>query len=446
MEGCIELKRNTSLFSLGVLFLAVSWSAAESTSLDLSEPYSQCTFAGKGRYLALHFESQSNVTVYDLVHGEICFEVPQVAKGDLLAGSADKIVVISPSKRMLRRWDLSSGERDATKLLSGADVPLESLMGCSGSGPLLLIGPNRSTFIDLATLEPLEVMGPGIGGRGRYGLCVMVSAAGQTFGAIPTGYGPVGYEAMHLVGSTVERVRFGGTSNAIRWAQPTGGGHLLLQPGGAVVDRYGHAVPAKWLEGAALIPTPDERFFVAVRVDQRDHENRAVARLEVCTTADCRVLLGEVGFEELVPKQINSWHDIVAALRMGHEWRVVYAAEWNRLVTLPSDNRRVLIRPFSLRKKLRELPDGFLYVDSLPPLSTPRGEMLDYRIVPHSSHGGARATLADGPGVARIRKNRLQWRVPDDFAEPSVRFLVSVTDSSEREIFHSFEVQVIDSQ
>jgi hypothetical protein len=76
-------------------------------------------------------------------------------------------------------------------------------------------------------------------GRGNYGKSVHVSSDGLTFGQIPTGYGAVAYSALHLAGTRTKEVSFGSTSDAIRWAQPTGNGHLLLQPGGQVVTLNG---------------------------------------------------------------------------------------------------------------------------------------------------------------------------------------------------------------
>ncbi len=414
------------------------------TRLELPEEYVQFTMAGGGRYAAFQLASQNKVIVYDLAAAEQAFQIEEVAPGDLLAGSQDKLVVVSPSKMMASRWDLKSARRDKVAIIKSSDTPREALLGAAGNGPLLLIGDKQAEWFDLANLEPLEIQGPMFGGRGNYGLCVHVSAAGRTFAAIPTGYGPVGYSVVHLEGRRTTQVPFSSTSNAIRWAQPSADGHLLLLPGGEVFNRNGRPIAAKWLDGAAVIPSLDPSYLVAVRVDQRDSEGKPMAKLTVCSTADCQPLFTATGFEEIVPARINSWHDIAGALRMGNQWRVQLVPKENLLVTMPSDNRTIVIRPFNLRKQLRRSIDDYVYVRSVPPLAATKGETLRYRVRVQSSTKDHRITLQDGPENAKLTDGTLEWNVPAEYSEPWARFLIAVSNADGKEVFHSFEVAVRD--
>ncbi|MEX0867112.1 MAG: hypothetical protein WD030_07120 [Pirellulales bacterium] len=416
------------------------------TTLELPEKYVQFTIAGGGRYAAFQLASQNKMVVYDLTAAEQVFQIDEVAPGDLLAGSLDKLVVVSPSKMMISRWDLKSARREKVAIIKSSDTPREALLGAAGDGPLLLIGDKQAQWFDLEKLEPLEIQGPMFGGRGNYGLCVHVSAEGRTFAAIPTGYGPVGYSVVHLDGHRTTQVPLGSTSNAIRWAQPSADGHLLLLPGGEVFNRNGRPIAAKWFDGAAVIPSLDPSYLLAVRVDQRDTEGKPMAKFTVCSTADCQPLFTETGFEEIVPPRINSWHDIAGALRMGNQWRVQLVPKENLLVTMPSDNRTIVIRPFNLRKQLRRSIDDYVYVRSIPPLAVTKGEAFQYRVRVQSSTKSNRITLQDGPESAKLTDGTLEWNVPAEFAEPWARFLIAVSNADGKEVFHSFEVAVRDEE
>ena len=280
--------------------------------------YSQFAWGGAGRYAAFHFESAKKVIVYDLAGGpQAAFEIPEVPAGDLLTAGAEKLVVVSPSKMMIRRWDFQSKKRDKLAILEGNDPPQTAVLGYAGRGPLLIVGSQQSRFYDLDTLKPVAVKGKMISGTGRHGLSVQASPDGRTFGTIPVGYGPVGYGGWHIEGEKLSLVAFGGTSNAVRWAQPSGDGYLFMLPGGEIYNRNGRTIKADWLKGSTLIPTPDPRYILDVRLDQKLPKDKTAGKVTICSTADCRPIYFEMGFEELLPPRINSGHDIAAGAQIG---------------------------------------------------------------------------------------------------------------------------------
>ncbi len=411
---------------------------------QLPGQYSQFVWGGAGRYVALHFAPARKVIVYDLSGGpKVLLEIPEVPQGDLLAAGADKLVIVSPGKMMIRRWDFQSKKRDKLAIIEGNDPPQLAVMGSAGQGPLLIVGSRESRLYDLDTLRAIAVKGKMISGTGRHGLSVQASPGGRTFGTIPTGYGPVGYGGWHIEGDDLSLVSFGGTSNAVRWAQPTGDGYLFLLPEGEIYNQNGRAIKADWLKGSTLIPTPDPRYILDVRLDQKLPANKTLGKVTVCSTADCRPIDFEMGFEELLPARINSGHDIKAALRLGSQWRVQYVPSLNQLITLPATNDRLMLRPFDLKKRLKNSERSYLYVSSIPPLAVQAGATLEYRIDVESRGKQVRIRLEDGPKDARLaKKNLLKWKVPADTPEPWARFLLSITNGDGEEMFHSFEVAV----
>ncbi len=215
-----HFSRGFKTFAVLVAFGFCGLACAEEETLVSRLPgkYAHFAWGGAGRYVAFHLEAEKKVLVYDLAEKSprLAFEIPNVPAGDLLAACAEKLVLVSPGKMMIRRWDLKSRKRDKLAVIAGNDPPQKALLGFAGSGPLLIVGRQQSQFFDLETLKPLSIEGSMIPGMHAYGLSVHVSPDGRTFGTIPVGYGPVGYAVWHLKGNRLSPVSFGGTSHAIR--------------------------------------------------------------------------------------------------------------------------------------------------------------------------------------------------------------------------------------
>ena len=280
-----------------------------------------------------------------------------------------------------------------------------------------------------------------IPGKTRYGLSVLVSPDGQTFGTmVPTGYG---FSAFHLDGDALTSVKFGSASDHIRWAQPSGDGHLLMLRGGSLFNRNGRTIKADWLEGSVMIPTSDPHLVLDVRLDQKLPDGRKLGKVSICSTADCKAIDFEMGFEELLPRQIYSWHDIRNALILGTQWRVQYAPSLHRIITLPAGNDRIVTRSWNIAKKMKMAKRDYLYLDSLPPLAVQAEETMTYRIRVQSSHKKTRIALEDGPEGAKLfKKNQIKWTVPAGYADDWARFLVSIENGAGEELLHSFEVAI----
>lgn len=432
------------LVCFGLICLLPNRLDAEAAVYKLPGQYSQFAWGGAGRFVAFHMES-GKVLVYDLSEKrpERAFEIPDVPAGDLLAGSSEKLVIVSPSKMIIRRWDFEAKKRDKIAIIDGNDPPQMAAMGFAGKGPLLIVGREGSHVFDLETLKPLKVKGRMMSGTGRYGLSVHVSPDGATFGTIPAGYGPVGYAAWHLQDNQVSLHPFGGTSNAIRWAQPSGDGYLLMLPGGEVFNRNGRRIEADWLKGSTMIPTPDPSFVLDVRLDQKLPTGETLGKVTIRSTADCKPVDFEMGFEELVPARILRSHDIRNALELKGNWRIQYLPEQNQIITLPAGNDRIVSRPWNVLQKLKSEKRDYFYLTSIPPLSVQVGKTLDYRIQVQSSGKKVRISLEDGPDGAELtRKNQLKWTVPEGYAETWARFLLTITNAEGQELFHSFEVAI----
>lgn len=97
------------------------------TTVKLPHAYSRFTLAGGGRFVAFHFDLENRVGLLDILTGEVSFEIDGVPPASLLAGNSTKLIVVSPDKMMLRRWDLQTEKRDGISLLQ-EETPREALM------------------------------------------------------------------------------------------------------------------------------------------------------------------------------------------------------------------------------------------------------------------------------------------------------------------------------
>ena len=438
-------------------FLALQ---AEET-LPLSAPYDALYFGEDGGLAVLHVFEKSELRAIDLSTRKERFRIAEVPEGDLLAVGAEDLVVVSPGNLMVRRWDLKSGKRQKVALLEDVDTPQRLVMGSACKGPLFLFSSTSCQLLDGQTLKPIKLpAGSGVPpeGLGRHGVSLMVSNDGSTIGRIPVGYGPVGYSVTQWSGSEAEplklrQVKFGSTSNAIRWAQPTADGRLLLLPGGAVHNRNGRELKTAWLEGSALVPSSDPALFLAVDLDARDAADQASVRLSVCSTSDCRPLFHDSGYSELRPKRISSWHDIVAALRSGTSWRIHHLPQEQLLLTFPTSNDRIIFRSFDVDQRMKDLGVSKLAVTSAPPATVRRNSELRYAVTakhygvtPKKAGRKLSYELLDGPTGAVInKKGVLVWQAPEALLERQLRFLIAVRGGGDNgsEALHGFEVDVL---
>ncbi|MBW3595982.1 MAG: serine protease [Planctomycetes bacterium] len=424
---------------------AAATAVTERVEFKFPRKYTNFCVAAHGRYLIFQLAERSTALVFDVTVGRVVQELEGITSADLLAASADKLFVVSPGKMMVQRWRLEDFQREKVARIEGADAPVAAFCGPASDGPLLLRGKSAQ-LLDADSLRPLAPQERVIGGGGPHGYTMHVSADGRTFSGIPNGYGPVNYDVMQLRRGRRLFASYGSTSNAIRWSQPTADGTLLLLPGGGVFNGNGRQVQAKWLDGGALVATLHPAYFLDLRLAAEQPDGKKATRLTVCTVADCRPLYTEWGYEELTPSRINSWHDIVGALRIGHELRVQYAPWTKTMITLPAGNERIILRPFDLEAKLKATDQEYLYLLSTPPLEALKGEAMLYPLQVRTSGGAVSFALEDGPpGAVVSDEGVVSWDAPAEYSEPWARFIVSIRNDSGQDTFHSFEVAVRDA-
>lgn len=137
-------------------------------TIELPAPATEAVLAGGGKYLLLPIPRLRVVALADLAAGEVVSYLRVDSNDFTVAGGASKAIVLLKDRRLLQRWDLASGTREAESPLTVDPGPMA--MGISSEGPVL-IGRN---FVDPATLKrkPIAVRvatAPGAPEQGGFG-------------------------------------------------------------------------------------------------------------------------------------------------------------------------------------------------------------------------------------------------------------------------------------
>ncbi len=325
----------------------------------------------------------------------------------------------------------------AVAFLATPDVTFEPLVWIAretSDEPLLIAG-SSALLIDISTLKQADIKGKVIGG-GRYGYSIRGSADSQSFGGIPTGYGPVSFTHMHIKDRETHHKNFSSTSHAIRWAQPTADGSLIFSTTGIWSGTL-QPVSAKWLLETFRYPTVDPRYFLAIKFS----DGKTMAHL--CTVADRRIVYTYKGLEEMVPRgNTNQRYSTHRHLSEGHQ-RFHWIPWANVLATLAYDNQTIHLHKIDLIEELKRADKDYLFVDSVPPLTAKKGDRLEYHVAAKSNSQTIQFRLDAGPDEMTISKDGVvRWVIPKDFEGGAATVIVGVNTLSGEEVFHSFEVAV----
>jgi hypothetical protein len=129
------------------------------------------------------------------------------------------------------------------------------------------------------------------------------------------------------------------------------------------------------------------------------------------------------------------------------EKRVFYYPRSNLLITLGDTSGRLdrlVLRRLNIVEQLNKTGVDYLAVISRPPFAKP-GALFSYKVDVRSKKGGVKVRLAAGPKDMKVTSDGLvTWQVPADPQETAPDVVLTVTDSSEQEILHSFRIEVVD--
>jgi S1-C subfamily serine protease len=405
----------------------------------------ECTevcVGGGGRFLIAALPKVKQLAVFDTQQSKVVKHLPMASETAIIAAGADKLVVGYPDTSVIQRWSLTTFEKELTVTAPGEGTLTTLCMGSDSRGPLY-VGSTRGAaqFLDLTTFKTLDVKinkGKLPGGGGVY---VRASADGTVFG-MRDGVGGEPH--------TVTTVVFDGERSASAhqaWIAPS---VLIPSPNGRFVYTagavYGSTLtlihPKDPPKQFARPYIPSAQGYYYMRLDFKDWDQLGgTINFFLEGSEHPFAQLGDV--EGVSNEQIayGKNRDVLTPDR-----RVFFFPDAKLVASIPRSNDRLVLRQFDVEKELERSGINYLLVASRPPTQAVKGGEYRYELGIKSKKGGIKCKLDAGPdGMQVTPDGKLTWAVPADFAEPTAGVILTVSDSSGQEVFHTFRLNVKDA-
>jgi hypothetical protein len=133
------------------------------------------------------------------------------------------------------------------------------------------------------------------------------------------------------------------------------------------------------------------------------------------------------------------------SMRMHHDKRVHLFPDSKLLLTIPSTNDRLLLSRFDLDELLEKGGTDYLLITSRPLTTAIQGKLYTYNISVKSKKGEVKYRLDGAPDGMKVSADgKLAWDVPPHLAGTDVDIILTVTDASGQEVFHTFKIAIKD--
>jgi len=424
----------------------------ERKSVSLPDATERVLTAGGGRYLVCHFPKLRNVGVFDLEAMTMVRFINLAEDKPMLATGMTKLVVYLPSAKLIQRYDLLTGNREANQVFDVPDVKAIAV-GSASAGPLVVSAVGGGRLFDLEKLTEMEVppdevrdrvggdQPPGPKRLPFRGDKLTAAANGRLF----IGSGDYQFGAISIEGNQVKFNR--GFGDWWVYCKPSADGKYVFRAGHGAVTADGQKTEevvysqpgGSGHAGYFFLPAEDGPFYFHAHFGDglRGHEPRFQKDPQRAVTVYMYGLdmpLARV----LDVKDLRDWSNVnQPGLPYSEHVRVIPRA--NLMVTIGSSRDRMTLIPLDLNQALEELGVDFLLVKSSPPGTYCPGNEVRYPIRAKSKAGGLKYTLESGPDGMKVGADgMLSWNVPPGFTVPEVAIIVGIKDAAGKEAFHSF--------
>ncbi len=415
-------------------------------TVNLPSPAAQIIPAAGGRFLLAHLPRERKLAVFDTAAAKVVKYLPIPEEEAHFAAGRDKLIVLLPGANVVQRWDLKTLERELTTA-NPITSPVKSLtMGNASAGPLVVVTRSAAGAFDMPGVQLYDVktlkksdLAFGDGGRGAGGFHpqyppeVRVSANGETITAWVLGLSPSGVHVWAREGKTYRAF-----SEHESW------GALLPDADGRTVYAARKAITngGKALAGApAGLAVPAVHGSLVLGLDVGDPfggGQRGPARASVYLDRESRPLVTLPALAGLDPPA-----DRFGRSTRGYDQRVFLIPDAKLLITVPDAGDKLILHRFDLDAQLEKARIDYLFVAGRPPAEVVAGTTFRYSPTVRSKKGGARVRLESGPEGMRLGADGVvTWAVPAAAAGTEADVILTVTDSTGQELFHTFKLGV----
>jgi len=458
--------------------------------------------AGAGRYLLLIIRDTRKLAVFDANAADVVKVLSLPSENVLVAGGAEKFLVVFPDERIIQRWDLARQERETSAPLPIRASVWAIAMGSDSTGPALVFWSARQqipagelgrfSFIDPASLKVRKVSTcltiEGISARKtlqrevaaieetqpylskeRFECELRASADGSLFTFRKTQGQRSDGQVIAVRGGEVEIHH---DSNS-RGPQASGPDGLLVYDGASGVrDLSGRQVldPASPNNHSSIyLPSADPAYFIGLRGLGKylsygplgtNNADKLEFGVSIFTSGSTTPLATLDGMSEMqdVARATYVWSmanptgisgrpnsgfvDWWRTTRPPTDLRFHWVPAAKLFITIPVSNDRLVLRHFDLAKALDQFGGDYLLVTSARALTISPGEKLRHQLEVKSRKGGVKFTLSRGPdGLTVSPAGLLEWTVPAGRVKDEREALITVQDASGQSLFHTLKLR-----
>ncbi len=406
---------------------------------------------GNGRFVILHLTGQRQIAIFDTVEAKVVKYLPVAEDKIYIAAGMEKLMVVLADKNIVQRWDLNTFSREVSAPLDLPGPIHSAAMGYASAGPLVLVAPGgigarRSpiVFVDIQTMnqvspEVSDDRSPLLQFHPSYSPGLAVSADGRVLGLWTPGLSPSGFCTATLLGRSIKANR---DHVSVGHIVPGPDGRYVFTADGVFTSAHQRVGQPK--EGEYSIPAIQGPYYLSLgplSYPGRNRANDTTAAAALRMIGDSRILT-----TVKLPELEGANHQGRSGDGIAPYQRVMLVPAAKLLVVVPASNDRLVLHRFDLDEIMDKSGIDYLYVTSDPPASVARGARLDYAIKVRSKKGGVKYKMESGPKDLTVSADgRVTWSVPSSIADKEVDILVSITDASGQEIFHSFKLALNDS-
>ena len=418
--------------------------AADKAQIKLPGTVDLTCFGGGGRYVLMRIPSAKQVAVLDICEGKVTKYLPIPEDGALIAAGNEHLFVLAPTDNIIQRWNLETFEKERTAAnpLEGKAVHL--LIGHATDGPLFVVGPNKlldaNTFKEIALGEEANLRGlRGMWAGDRQYPNVNVSADGRVYAWHNPGTSPSGLSTM-VFGPTGMKTHYEHTTVGAILPGPDG---TLFTAGGLFTpelkpigekSRYQY-----WFH--APIPAAHGKLYIAIAPDDVTTlpGRRAAPKVSLRMVSVNKPLLDLTG---LAGFDVPASHNQTMAKGLQLQNRVFLVPGAKAIAILHGTADKITIHKLDVEAVLDKAGVDYLFVTSRSPAAV-CGQAYRYQPEVKSRKGGVKVKLDAGPDGMKVDADGIvTWAVPADFAEMSVSVIMTITDKSGQETFHTFTLPV----
>ncbi|HJZ94056.1 MAG TPA: hypothetical protein VKE40_24490, partial [Gemmataceae bacterium] len=407
---------------------------------------------GAGRYLILGIPKVRKLGVFDAATARVVKYLPLVEEGAKFAAGRDALIVVAPNAGVIERYSLNTLEKEVTAPLPYAGKLHAVLMGSATNGPVL-IGMSGMTrerasstyvFFDPKTLKELVYDWQGDGpDRDRnigFNDTTVVSRLSAD-GRILTWWLPglsSGQYSMVIEGNRLKGPFDGGQNG---YALPGPGGDAVFTPGRVLSTEMKPAGPEAKSNsdgGTYYLPAANGRWYLAI---QRGRRRGAPSDAPLEVALDLHL--------QGADRPLASFRDLKgldlpeAGIQHGPDQWFHFVPDAKMLVTLTPARDKLVVYKLDIEAALEKSDTDYLVVTSTAPASATRGKSFTYPIAVKARRGGVKIKLDAGtPGMKVDAEGVLTWEVPRDFTERDVSIILTVSDATGQEVFHTFRLVV----